>query len=302
MPLPCPGKARGSPPKWEEVPTQQGQLCHHRQLCSWFTRPACPGPTASVPVPGRRRWHCPGRNRDGTWLRGVVSSFPSLSPTPFAPEPIPTYTQPPALTPAKTATLERKGEEKKKKKAAISVGGALESWGQSRAPWHCVLHCVLHFPQRLSCASTSPGHPSLGTSLPGHCWPRENAALPFLGEPAAYGGRQLGAGGGVVCVTLPHPLQRAAPPRWGTSTVCGEVWAGLICKRTSRCFHPGCISPGCRSPSARPGEGEQSSMRPPAPSPACPTRTPALPLHTYHLKAAISFGVRGLANFPDFGF
>lgn len=101
-------RGSGLTPKRKEVPTQQGQLCHLRHPCAWFTCPACPGPTASIPVWGRHRaWCAPvsaGANWDGARPQGTVSSIPS----PSTPELIPTRTQPPALARARTAAVGRR--------------------------------------------------------------------------------------------------------------------------------------------------------------------------------------------------
>lgn len=122
----CPRKARGLSPKRDK-----GQFCRLRQPRSWLASPACPDP---LPRSLLSRSVCPGCNRDSAQPQRVVSSIPSLSPTPLALKPIPTYTEPPA----KTATLKRR----KKKKAVISVRAhrTRESSGWSRAPRHSILH------------------------------------------------------------------------------------------------------------------------------------------------------------------
>ena len=195
---------------------------------------------------------------------GWFPPFP-LSPSPFTPKPLPTYTQPPALAPAKTASLERK---KKKQQLVSGAHGAGGCSGWSRAPQH-------HFPQRLLCSGTSPGHRSLPpcASLPGHCWPQGKAALPFLRDPAACRGRRRLGSGVPPGVPTPYllgcrghygtPASRLLPPAGAGALSAGKFGQDQDLLARGRAaaltLAPGCISPGCRSPNARLGEGEQSS-------------------------------------------
>lgn len=94
----------------------------------------------------------------------------------------------------------------------------------------------------------------------------------------------------------------------GRSTVCKEVWAGFICKTRSPCWDTHAPGPSALAVSLKPPARLQAELcqvraephaTPPAP-PAPHAHPPST--HTYHGTAAMSFGARGLANFPRFWF